>query len=195
MQPNTASHHVSHLIVHGGRPLRGHIVPSANKNAVLLLCATLLTAEKFVLCAVFAQGRSRLTNAACEPHVQEPCVFLGRMGARIFGASSSQLQVDGAVEMGGTEYTFDDDFQEVATLPAPSAICGDDVLVHNGASVQFPQLDRVSSTSSMHRARRWSGRPAIECLRPHRCARPATAPAHVSKHPRPRAAALRQNPR
>lgn len=37
---------MSHLVVHGGRPLAGTIVPSANKNAVLpVLCATLLTRE------------------------------------------------------------------------------------------------------------------------------------------------------
>src|ERR1700754_189865 len=37
---------MSHLIVHGGRPLRGTVTPSANKNAVLpVLCATLLTDE------------------------------------------------------------------------------------------------------------------------------------------------------
>ena len=37
---------MSHLIVHGGTPLVGKILPSANKNAVLpILCATLLTRE------------------------------------------------------------------------------------------------------------------------------------------------------
>ena len=37
---------MAHLIVHGGTPLTGRIVPSANKNAVLpILCATLLTRE------------------------------------------------------------------------------------------------------------------------------------------------------
>ncbi len=37
---------MSHLVVHGGTPLQGRIVPSANKNAVLpVLCATLLTRE------------------------------------------------------------------------------------------------------------------------------------------------------
>ena len=37
---------MAHLIVHGGTPLSGRIVPSANKNAVLpILCATLLTHE------------------------------------------------------------------------------------------------------------------------------------------------------
>src|SRR5664279_5442723 len=41
---------MSHLIVHGGRPLNGTLVPSANKNAVLpVLCATLLTDEPVVL--------------------------------------------------------------------------------------------------------------------------------------------------
>ncbi|MGJ7494696.1 UDP-N-acetylglucosamine 1-carboxyvinyltransferase [Variovorax sp. RT4R15] len=41
---------MSNLIVHGGTPLRGRIIPSANKNAVLpVLCATLLTREPLQL--------------------------------------------------------------------------------------------------------------------------------------------------
>ena len=41
---------MAHLIVHGGKPLTGRIVPSANKNAVLpILCATLLTDDKVTL--------------------------------------------------------------------------------------------------------------------------------------------------
>lgn len=44
---------MSNLIVHGGTPLRGRIVPSANKNAVLpVLCATLLTSEPLRLVGV-----------------------------------------------------------------------------------------------------------------------------------------------
>jgi UDP-N-acetylglucosamine 1-carboxyvinyltransferase len=44
---------MSHLIVHGGTPLRGRIVPSANKNAVLpILCATLLTREPLRLLGI-----------------------------------------------------------------------------------------------------------------------------------------------
>ena len=41
---------MANLIVHGGRPLRGRVIPSANKNAVLpILCATLLTDEPVTL--------------------------------------------------------------------------------------------------------------------------------------------------
>jgi UDP-N-acetylglucosamine 1-carboxyvinyltransferase len=44
---------MSNLIVHGGTPLRGRIIPSANKNAVLpILCATLLTDAPLTLVGV-----------------------------------------------------------------------------------------------------------------------------------------------
>ncbi|MED5619763.1 UDP-N-acetylglucosamine 1-carboxyvinyltransferase [Ideonella sp. BN130291] len=105
--------------------------------------ASVTTTENFVLCAIAARGRSRLTNAACEPHVQEFCTFLTRMGARIAGAGGSQLQVDGVEALGTVDYTFDDDFHEVATFLALSAITGGDVSVRNGASAQFPLLDRT----------------------------------------------------
>jgi UDP-N-acetylglucosamine 1-carboxyvinyltransferase len=104
--------------------------------------ASVTTTENFVLCAVAARGHSRLTNAACEPHVQEFCAFLSLMGARIAGTGSSQVQVEGVDALGGAEYTFADDFHEVATFLALSAITGGDVVVRNGASAQFPLLDR-----------------------------------------------------
>jgi UDP-N-acetylglucosamine 1-carboxyvinyltransferase len=105
--------------------------------------ASVTTTENFVLCAVAAHGRSGLTNAACEPHVQEFCMFLGLMGARITGIGGSQLLVDGIDQLGGAEYTFMDDFHEVATFLAMSAITGGDVAVRNGSSSQFPLLDRT----------------------------------------------------
>jgi UDP-N-acetylglucosamine 1-carboxyvinyltransferase len=105
--------------------------------------ASVTTTENFILCAVAARGRSRLVNAACEPHVQEFCEFLGLLGARIAGVGSSQLQIEGVDALGGAEYTFADDFHEVATFLALSAVTGGDVVVRNGASAQFPLLDRT----------------------------------------------------
>lgn len=105
--------------------------------------ASVTTTENFVLCAALARGRSQLTNAACEPHVQEFCAFLGAMGARIAGGGSSRLEIDGIDALDGTDYTFADDFHEVATFLALSAITGGDVAVKNGASAQFPLLDRT----------------------------------------------------
>ncbi|MDQ6684121.1 MAG: UDP-N-acetylglucosamine 1-carboxyvinyltransferase, partial [Pseudomonadota bacterium] len=101
------------------------------------------TTENFVLCAVVARGRSRLVNAACEPHIQEFCAFLTLMGARIEGIGTSQLQIEGVEALGGAEYSFADDYHEVATFLALSAITGGDVVVRNGAAAQFPLLDRT----------------------------------------------------
>ena len=61
------------LVVHARRPLHAH--------RRWLDYASVTTTENFVLCAALADGESELTNAACEPHVQEFCGFMQRMGA------------------------------------------------------------------------------------------------------------------
>jgi UDP-N-acetylglucosamine 1-carboxyvinyltransferase len=105
--------------------------------------ASVTTTENFVLCAATARGSSRLTNAACEPHVQEFCEFLGGMGARIQGVGGSRLTVAGVDSLGGLEFTFADDFHEVATFLAMGAITGGEIAVRNGSVEQFPLLDRT----------------------------------------------------
>lgn len=112
--------------------------------------ASVTTTENFVLCAVTAHGRSTLTNAACEPHVQEFCSFLSAIGARIKGRGGSQLTIDGVDELGGAEFTFTDDFHEVATFLAMSAITGGSVEVRNDAVAQFPLLDRTFAKFGVH---------------------------------------------
>lgn len=99
--------------------------------------------ENFVLCAVTARGTSTLTNAACEPHVQEFCRALQHMGARIEGIGTSRLTVTGVDALHGTAFRFAEDFHEVATFLALGAITGGDVQVRNGAPEQFPLIDRT----------------------------------------------------
>ena len=105
--------------------------------------ASVTTTENFMLCAATASGRSKLTNAACEPHVQEFCTFLALMGARIEGVGGSRIIVEGVERLSGAEFTFADDFHEVATFLAMGAITGGEVSVRNGSVEQFPLLDRT----------------------------------------------------
>jgi len=104
--------------------------------------ASVTTTENFVLCAVKAKGASQLTNAASEPHVQEFCTFLGLMGARISGVGTSRLIVEGVESLGGADYSFAEDFHEIATFLALGAITGGDVSVRNANPEQFPLIDR-----------------------------------------------------
>jgi UDP-N-acetylglucosamine 1-carboxyvinyltransferase len=105
--------------------------------------ASVTTTENFVLCAVLAQGRSVLTNAACEPHVQEFCRFLIALGARIDGVGTSTLSVTGVLGLRGGAHRFDEDFHEITTFLALSAITGGDVRVKNPVPEQFPLIDRT----------------------------------------------------
>lgn len=104
--------------------------------------ASVTTTENFLMCALLAPGRSKLTNAACEPHVQEFCRFLSLMGARIESGAGS-VTVDGGGALGGADYTFADDFHEVATFLAASALTGGGLRVRNDVPDQFQLLDRT----------------------------------------------------
>jgi UDP-N-acetylglucosamine 1-carboxyvinyltransferase len=105
--------------------------------------ASVTGTENFLMCAVIAAGRSRLVNAACEPHVQEFCRFLSAMGADISGVGASTLEVSGCPELGGADWTFEEDFHEIATFLALGAITGGSVEVRNSAPDQFALLDRT----------------------------------------------------
>jgi UDP-N-acetylglucosamine 1-carboxyvinyltransferase len=104
--------------------------------------ASVTTTENFVMCAALARGRSTLMNAASEPHVQEFCAFMSRLGARIEGCGTSRLTVDGVDELGGCEFTFGEDFHEIVTFLALGAVTGGRVEVRNSAPEQFPLIDR-----------------------------------------------------
>ena len=105
--------------------------------------ASVTTTENFVLCAATAVGTSTLTNAASEPHVQEFCAFLQKMGARIEGVGTSRLVVEGVERLSGAEHDFTEDFHEIATFMALGAITGGEVTVRNARPDQFPLIDRT----------------------------------------------------
>ena len=105
--------------------------------------ASVTTTENFILCAAMADGTSSLTNAASEPHVQELCAFLAKMGARIGGVGTSRLVIEGVARLTGAEYDFSEDFHEIATFLALGAITGGEVAVRNAHPEQFPLIDRT----------------------------------------------------
>jgi UDP-N-acetylglucosamine 1-carboxyvinyltransferase len=105
--------------------------------------ASVTTTENFVLCAATARGVSQLTNAACEPHVQEFCAFLNLIGAKVFGVGASTLTIDGVRELSGATFRFADDFHEIATFLAMGALTGGEIRVRNTCPEHFPLIDRT----------------------------------------------------
>ncbi len=105
--------------------------------------ASVTTSENFVLCAAMAQGTSTLMNAASEPHVQEFCRFMAKLGVQLEGIGTSRITVHGVKKLGGCEFTFDEDFHEAVTFMALGAITGGQIVVKNSAPEQFPLIDRT----------------------------------------------------
>jgi UDP-N-acetylglucosamine 1-carboxyvinyltransferase len=88
---------------------------------------TVTGTENILLAAVLAEGRTEIFNAAREPHVQDLCRLLGKMGARIEGLGTERLVVDGVREMGGAEHTVIPDYLEAGTYAIAVAAVGGEV--------------------------------------------------------------------
>jgi len=98
--------------------------------------------ENFVMAAVLAEGESVLLNAASEPHVQDVCVVLAEMGAKISGIGTSQLTVTGVKALRGGEFTINTDHHEVVTFLALGAITGGEVRVKHALPHHFDLINR-----------------------------------------------------
>lgn len=101
------------------------------------------TTENFVMAAALARGKSIMVNSASEPHVQDLCHFLVRMGAKISGIGSSTLIVEGVEKLHGTEFTISSDHHEITTLLALGAMTGGSVRVTNAIPHHFPLINRT----------------------------------------------------
>jgi len=98
------------------------------------------TTENFIMAAVKAEGVSTMTNAASEPHVQDLCNLLVKMGAKIEGIGSCKLVITGVKELHGTEFEISSDHHEITTLLALGAMTGGKIKVHNAEPEHFPLI-------------------------------------------------------
>jgi UDP-N-acetylglucosamine 1-carboxyvinyltransferase len=85
---------------------------------------TVTGTENILLAAVLAEGRTEIFNAAREPHVQDLCRLLGKMGARIEGVGTERLIVDGVHDLRGAEHTVIADYLEAGTYAIAVAAAG-----------------------------------------------------------------------
>ncbi|MDP9111751.1 MAG: UDP-N-acetylglucosamine 1-carboxyvinyltransferase [Candidatus Eremiobacteraeota bacterium] len=82
-----------------------------------------------LLAAVLAEGSTTLRNVAMEPEVTDLANFLIAMGAKVKGAGSDTIVIDGVTELHGVEYTIIPDRIVTGTLMACGAITRGDVTV------------------------------------------------------------------
>jgi UDP-N-acetylglucosamine 1-carboxyvinyltransferase len=93
------------------------------KGARLVLDTVTVTGtENLMMAAVFARGESVIENAAREPEVIDLAALLTRMGARIEGAGTDRIHVQGVERLGGAEHSIMPDRIETGTYLVAGAI-------------------------------------------------------------------------
>ncbi|MFQ6007072.1 MAG: UDP-N-acetylglucosamine 1-carboxyvinyltransferase [Woeseia sp.] len=90
---------------------------------------TVTGTENLMMAAVLADGETVLENAAREPEVGDLASFLNKMGARITGAGSGTIHIEGVKKVAGTEFEVLPDRIETGTYLVAAAMTGGNVRV------------------------------------------------------------------
>ena len=85
---------------------------------------TVLGTDNLMMAATLAKGTTIIDGAAAEPEVEDLARFLSRMGARIEGAGTNRIVVEGVDRLHGTEHTVIPDRIEAGTFLVAGAIAG-----------------------------------------------------------------------
>jgi len=110
----------------------GYVVARASRLKGARIATDLVTVtgtENLMMAAALAQGTSVIENAAREPEVIDLADLLNAMGARIHGAGTARIEVEGVPELGGATHTIVADRIEAGTLIVAGAITRGDVKV------------------------------------------------------------------
>lgn len=90
---------------------------------------TVTGTENIMMAAVLADGVTVIGNAACEPEVVDLANFLAKRGARIEGAGTDTIIIEGVSNISGGTYDIMPDRIEAGTYLISGAITGGDVMV------------------------------------------------------------------
>ncbi|MBZ0168288.1 UDP-N-acetylglucosamine 1-carboxyvinyltransferase [Candidatus Methylomirabilis lanthanidiphila] len=91
---------------------------------------TVTGTENVMMAATLADGVTVLENAACEPEVADLAALLNRMGARIEGAGTPTISIEGVQHLHGAEHEVIPDRVETGTFMVAAAMTGGDVTIN-----------------------------------------------------------------
>lgn len=103
---------------------------------------TVLGTDNVMMAAVLAEGTTVIEGAACEPEVCDLADFLNKMGAKIEGAGTRRLIIEGVKELHGAEHDIIPDRIETGTFLVAGAVCG------KGVTVTRANAEHVSAVTT-----------------------------------------------
>ena len=110
----------------------GYIEASAKKlygSKIRFDGVTVTGTENLMMAATLAEGRTTLTNVAKEPEIIDLAEMLNSMGAKISGAGSDEIIIDGVESLHGSEYFIPADRIEAGTYLSAAAVTNGNITV------------------------------------------------------------------
>jgi UDP-N-acetylglucosamine 1-carboxyvinyltransferase len=111
-----------------------------NGTRVLLEFPSVGATENLLMAGVRAKGTTVIDNAAREPEITDLATFLNRMGARVVGAGTSTIEIEGVDELSPVEHTVVPDRVEAATYLAAVGIAGGEIELHGARADHMDML-------------------------------------------------------
>ena len=100
-------------------------------NDIYFNIASVGATINLMLAATYAKGTTTIHNAAREPHVVNVADLLNKMGAKVTGAGSNEIQIEGVTTLESAKIEVVPDYIEAGTYVIAGALCGDHLEVRN----------------------------------------------------------------
>ena len=131
---------------HGGVTLSGRL-----RGATIYLDMPSVGAtENLLMAATLARGTTRIENAAKEPEIVDLAAFLSAMGAKISGAGTSTITVEGVERLHGASWQPIADRIEAGTMACACAITGGELMLRGARADHLRSLLFKLSEAGVH---------------------------------------------
>lgn len=113
---------------------RGIVDASAEKlvgDTIYLDFPSVGATEVIIMAAALAEGTTMIENAAQEPEIVDLANFLNKMGARIKGAGTDTIKIEGVEKLKGVSHHVIPDRIEAGTFMVGAVMTGGDILIKN----------------------------------------------------------------
>ena len=114
------------------------------KGAYILMDEASVTGTANVLMAsVLAEGKTTISNAACEPYIQQLCKLLCKMGAKIEGIGSNLLVIEGVDYLAGADHSVLPDMIEIGSWIGLAAMTKSNIRIRDVSWVNLGVIPNV----------------------------------------------------
>lgn len=101
------------------------------KKTIILEGMSVTATENAIMASVLRIGKTRIEIAACEPEIVDLAKFLNKAGAKIKGAGTNTIIIEGVKSLEAVKYTVIPDRIEVGTIAIAAAVTGGNVTIKN----------------------------------------------------------------